>query len=366
MARCRRRGRPGRSPRAAGGIRRQSRRCRPPRRQLSRDGISARDPQQRRRRDHRSGRRRRYALERRPAGLAVQRPAQRPRLRHRGRIHRARRTSGDAAAGRSVVRRRRHARHPRHDRVVLPVWRWTDRGTDRAGHRRRRRRRPLCRAVRQMGRRAGDRDRQFGSQGGTGAACRRRSRRQLQDRRRGCEGDGVYRAARRRPRGRCRFRRQYRDHTETDGDEFDHRGLRHQRQSHARRTDARADGKMHRAARAGAVRAAAAAAGRGPGRHHEMARGGQAHSQHRRAVSRCRTPRRRIWRWRKATSSAPSSSIARGEQRKPDREYQEGNAGCTGMSARSKSPRSSNWRPSAAPASSCRWRPTRKSRNCPG
>ena len=54
-------GRPGRSPRAAGGIRRQSRRCRPPRRQLSRDGISARDPEQRRRRDRRPGRRRRDA-----------------------------------------------------------------------------------------------------------------------------------------------------------------------------------------------------------------------------------------------------------------------------------------------------------------
>ena len=109
-------------------------------------------------------------LERRPARLAVQRPAQRPRLRYRGRIYCARRTSGDAAAGRSVVRRRRHARHSRHDRVVLPVRRWTDRGPDRAGHRRRRRRRPLCRAVRQMGRRAGHRDRQFGSEGRAGAA----------------------------------------------------------------------------------------------------------------------------------------------------------------------------------------------------
>ena len=54
-------GRPGRSPGPAGGLRRQSRRCRPPRRQLSRDGISARDPQQRRRRHHRPGRRRRHA-----------------------------------------------------------------------------------------------------------------------------------------------------------------------------------------------------------------------------------------------------------------------------------------------------------------
>ena len=66
--------------------------------------------------------------------------------------------------------------------------------------------------------------------------------------------------------------------------EFDHRGLRHQRQPHARGADARPDGKMHRVARAGAVRAAAAAAGGSPGRHHEMAGGGQAHSQRRRAV----------------------------------------------------------------------------------
>ena len=57
-------GRPGRSPGAAGGVRRQSRRCRPPRRQLPRDGISARDSQQRRRRDRRPGRRRRHAARR--------------------------------------------------------------------------------------------------------------------------------------------------------------------------------------------------------------------------------------------------------------------------------------------------------------
>ena len=113
----------------------------------------------------------------RPAGLAVQRPAQRPRLRHRGRIYCARRTSGDAAAGRCVVRRRRHARHPRHDRVVLPVRRWADRGPDRAGHRRRRRGRPLCGATGEMGRRARDRDRQFGAEGRAGAPRRRRSRR---------------------------------------------------------------------------------------------------------------------------------------------------------------------------------------------
>ena len=56
--------------------------------------------------------------------------------------------------------------------------------------------------------------------------------------------------------------------------EFDDRGLRHQRQPHARRADARTDGEVHRAARAGAVRAAAAAAGGGAGRHHEMAGGG--------------------------------------------------------------------------------------------
>ena len=44
----------------------------------------------------------------------------------------------------------------------------------------------------------------------------------------------------------------------------------------------------------------------------------------------------------------------------------EGNAGCTGPWARSKSRRSSSWRPSAARVSSCRSLPTRKSRNCPG
>ena len=118
---------------------------------------------------------------------------------------------------RSVVCRRRHARHPRHDGVVLPVLRRPDHGTDRAGHRRRRRGRALCGAARQMGRRQGDRDRQFGGQGRTGAARRRRPRHQLPDR--GCrrESDGVHRTARRRPRGRCRFRRQYRHHAETDG-----------------------------------------------------------------------------------------------------------------------------------------------------
>jgi NADPH2:quinone reductase len=65
--------------------------------------------------------------------------------------------------------------------------------------------------------------------------------------------------ARRRPRRRCRFRRQYRDHAEADGHEFDDRGLRHQRHPHACGADARVDGKMHRATRAGAVRAATAA-----------------------------------------------------------------------------------------------------------
>ncbi len=64
-------GRPRRSPGPAGGLRRQSRRCRPPRRQLPRDGISPRDPQQRRRRHRRSGRRRRHAAQRRPARLAL-------------------------------------------------------------------------------------------------------------------------------------------------------------------------------------------------------------------------------------------------------------------------------------------------------
>ena len=186
---------------------------------------------------------------------------------------------------RRFVRGRRHARHSRHDRVVRPVRRRTGRRPDRAGHRRRRRGRPLCRATGEMGRRARDRHGQFGLQGGAGAAGRRRSRDQLQDRGRGRQGDGVYGRARRRSRGRCRFRRQYRHHPETDGDEFNHRGLRHQRQSQPCGADARADGEMHRAARAGAVRAAATVAGGGAGRHLEMARGRQAHPQHRRAVS---------------------------------------------------------------------------------
>ena len=64
----------------------------------------------------------------RAAGLAVQRPAQRPRLRHRGGIYRACRASGDAVAGPAVVRGRRHAWHSLHDRVVLPVRRRADRG----------------------------------------------------------------------------------------------------------------------------------------------------------------------------------------------------------------------------------------------
>ena len=93
--------------------------------------------------------------------------------------------------------------------------------------------------------------------------------------------------------------------------EFDDCGLRHQRQPHAGRADARSDGEMHRAARAGAVRAAAAAARRGPGRHHQMAGGGNSAFTTSPRSSRCRTPRRRIWRWRRATSSAPSSSTAR-------------------------------------------------------
>ena len=98
------------------------------------------------------------------------------------------------------------------------------------------------------------------------------------------KGTGLYRAARRRSRRRRRFRRQYRNHAETDGDEFDHRGLCHQRQSQSGRADARVDGKMHRAAHAGAVRAAAGAVGGGASRYLEMARGRAAHAQHRRPV----------------------------------------------------------------------------------
>ncbi len=176
----------------AGSLGRQSRRCRPPRRQLSRDGIFSRDTEQRRRRDRRPGRRRRYAARHRGAGLVVQRPAQRPRLRHRRRVHCAGRAPGDAIAGRRVVRGRRHARHSRHDRVVRPVRRWPDRRQDRPGYRRRRRGRPLRRATGKMGRRARHRHGQFRLQGRAGAAGRRRSRDQLQDRGRGGESDGVY------------------------------------------------------------------------------------------------------------------------------------------------------------------------------
>ena len=68
-------------------------------------------------------------------------------------------------------------------------------------------------------------------------------------------------------------------------DQFNHRGLRHQRQSQPCGADARVDGEMHRAARAGAVRAAATVAGGGAGRYLEMAHGRQAPPQHRRAVS---------------------------------------------------------------------------------
>ena len=133
---------------------------------------------------------------------------------------------------RSVVRARRNPRHSRDDGVVLPVLRRSDRGPDGARHRRRRRGRPLCRAACEMGRRARDRDRQLGRQGRAGAARRRRSRRQLQDGRCRRPGLGVHRQTRRRPCRRCRFRRQYRDHAETDGDELDDCGLCNQRQPH--------------------------------------------------------------------------------------------------------------------------------------
>ena len=71
--------------------------------------------------------------------------------------------------------------------------------------------------------------------------------------------------------------------------------------------------KVHRLARAGAVRIAAAAARRGAGRYHEMARGRHAHPQYRRAVCAVAKRRRLTWRSRKATRSAPSSSTARAE-----------------------------------------------------
>ena len=73
------------------------------------------------------------------------------------------------------------------------------------------------------------------------------------------------------------FRRQHRDHAEADERELDDCGLCHQWQPHACGADARCDGKMHRGARAGAVRAATAAAGGRPGRHHKVARGGDTH-----------------------------------------------------------------------------------------
>ena len=54
-----------------------------------------------------------------------------------------------------------------------------------------------------MGRGARHRHCQFGLQGGAGAAGRRRSRDQLQDRGRGRQDDGFHRRTRRQPRGRC-------------------------------------------------------------------------------------------------------------------------------------------------------------------
>ncbi len=65
---------------------------------------------------------------------------------------------------------------------------------------------------------------------------------------------------------------------ETDGNEFDHCRLRHQRQSQPHCPDARADGEMHRVPHARAVRAAAAIARRGAGRYFEMACRRPAHS----------------------------------------------------------------------------------------
>src|SRR5664280_2710214 len=64
-------GRPGRGSSPAGSLRRQSRRCRPPRRQLSRHGVSPCDSQQRWRRHRRSGRRRRHALPYWRTGMAL-------------------------------------------------------------------------------------------------------------------------------------------------------------------------------------------------------------------------------------------------------------------------------------------------------
>jgi len=69
-----------------------------------------------------------------------------------------------------------------------------------------------------------------------------------------------------------------------NGHELDHRGLRHQRQPHAGRADARADGKMHRPARAGAVRAAPPLLAAAQADITKVARRGPSHPQHRRAV----------------------------------------------------------------------------------
>ena len=124
---------------------------------------------------------------------------------------------------------------------------------------------------------------------------------------------GLYRSARRQSRRRCRFRRQYRNDPKIDGHEFDHCRLRHQRQPQSRYSDARADGKMHRAARAGAARAAAAAARGSAGRHFKMARGRASASTISPRSFRSPRPRRRTLRWKKATSSAPSSSTARAD-----------------------------------------------------
>jgi len=65
----------------------------------------------------------------------------------------------------------------------------------------------------------------------------------------------------------------------------------------------------------------------------------------------------------KGDKLAPWLSIARADQLKKRR--REGNAGCTGMWAGSKSRKSWNWRRPAAPDLSCPWPPMKRSRNLP-
>ena len=114
-------------------------------------------------------------------------------------------------------------------------------------------------------------------------------------------------------------------------------------------------------------------AGSRQARHHGgSVAGGTRQAQSRRTLRRSRGIRPRPARFSAAPRPASSpdrtscSTAAHFRARCEGGTAQEENAGCTGMSARSKSPKSSSWRRSAARDSSCRWPATRKSRNCPG